>query len=196
MNPKVDAFFDQAPKWQKELETLRRIILDCGLVEELKWGQPCYTSDGRNIVIINGLKEYCMIGFFKGALLFDTDSILSKPGENTQEGRLVKFTGAREIVGKEAILKAYIYEAIEVERAGVTLDTRKKPKQKIPEEFQKRLNKNATLNKAFYDLTPGRQRAYLLYFAQPKQSATRESRIDKWVPQILRGKGINDDYRK
>ena len=192
MNPKVDWFFDKATQWQKEFEKLRSIILDCGLNEELKWGQPCYTYENRNIVLIHGFKEYCALLFFKGALLSDANNILIQQTENVQSARQIRFTNLKEIVKMEKILKAYIYEAIEVEKAGLQVKLKKTSDFKMPEEFQKKLNKNAALKKAFDALTPGRQRAYLFYFSQPKQSKTREARIEKYMQQILEGKGLDD----
>ena len=192
MNPKVDWFFSKDTKWQKEYEKLRMIILDCGLVEELKWGCPCYTFEKNNIVLIHGFKEYCAVLFFKGALLNDPNGILIQQTKNVQSARQVRFTNVREIVKMEKILKAYIYEAIEVERAGLKVKLKKTSEYKIPEEFQKKLNKTAALKTAFYALTPGRQRAYIFYFSQPKQSKTREERVEKYRKQILNGKGLND----
>jgi len=194
MNPKVDIFFDRTGQWRKELEQLRMIILDCGLTEELKWGVPCYTFLKRNVVIIGGLKECCVLSFFKGALLNDADGILTKPGENTRVGRLIRFTNVREIVRMEPILKAYIYEAVEVEKAGLKVSVKKSAEPGIPQEFQNKLKGNPALKSAFYALTPGRQRAYILYFSGPKQSKTRASRVEKCMRQILRGKGLNDEY--
>ena len=191
MNPKVDQYLSEAKKWQEEMGKLRRIILDCGLTEELKWGKPCYTFQKNNVVIIQGFKEYCALLFFKGALLNDPKSILIKPRENTQAGRQIRFTNAREIVEMEPVLKAYIYEAIEVEKAGLKVDF-KKNTETIPEEFQKKLDEIPALKTAFEALTPGRQRAYILYFSAPKQSKTRESRVEKSIQQILNGKGLND----
>ena len=192
MNPKVDFFFDKAQKWQKEYEKLRKIVLACGLTEELKWGCPCYTFDGSNIVLIHGFKEYCAFLFFKGALLNDPEGILIQQTKNVQSARQIRFTNVREIAKMEKSLKAYIYEAIEVERAGLKVKLKKTEDFTIPEEFQKRLDKKAALKKAFNALTPGRQRQYLFYFSQPKQSKTRESRIEKSIPQILEGRGLND----
>ena len=192
MNPKVDAFFDRADKWKDEFEKLRMIILDCGLTEELKWGQPCYMYENNNIVLIHGFKEYCALLFFKGVLLNDPNGILIQQTENVQGARQIRFTNAKEIVKMKATLKAYVYEAIEVERAGLKVKLKKISEYAIPEEFQKRLNKNAALKKAFTSLTPGRQRAYLHHFSQAKQSQTREARIEKYIPQILKGKGLND----
>ena len=192
MNPKVDWFFSKDTKWQKEYEKLRTIILDCGLTEELKWGCPCYTFEKRNIVLIHGFKEYCALLFFKGILLNDANGILIQQTENVQAARQIRFTDLQEIVKLGKILKAYIYEAIEVEKAGLKVDLKKTTDFKIPEEFQKKLNKMPALKKAFDALTPGRQRAYIFYFSQPKQSKTRESRIEKYVPQIIKGKGLDD----
>jgi len=192
MNPKVDWFFDKDTKWKKEYEQLRTIVLNCGLDEELKWGCPCYTFEGSNIVLIHGFKEYCALLFFKGALLSDANNILIQQTENVQSARQIRFTDLKEIVKMEKILKAYIYEAIEVEKAGLQVKLKKTSDFKMPEEFQKKLNKNAALKKAFDALTPGRQRAYIFYFSQPKQSKTREARIEKYMQQILEGKGLDD----
>jgi len=192
MNPKVDWFFDKDTKWKKEYEQLRTIVLNCGLDEELKWGCPCYTFEGSNIVLIHGFKEYCALLFFKGALLSDANNILIQQTENVQSARQIRFTNLKEIVKMEKILKAYIYEAIEVEKAGLQVKLKKTSDFKMPEEFQKKLNKNAALKKAFDALTPGRQRAYIFYFSQPKQSKTREARIEKYMQQILEGKGLDD----
>ena len=194
MNPKVDKYLSKAEKWPEELEKLRMIILDCGLTEELKWGVPCYTFQKSNIVIIGELNQYCVLSFFKGALLNDGNGILIKPGENTQAARLVRFTNVREIVEMEPILKAYIYEAIEVEKAGLAVKFNKNTELIFPEEFQKKLDQIPGLKAAFDRLTPGRQRAYNLYFSAPKQSKTRQSRIEKCMAQILSGVGLNDHY--
>jgi uncharacterized protein YdeI (YjbR/CyaY-like superfamily) len=192
INPKVDWFFSKETKWQKEYEKLRKIILDCGLIEELKWGCPCYTFENTNIVLIHGFKEYCALLFFKGALLNDPNGILIQQTKNVQSARQIRFTNVREIVKMEKILKAYVYEAIEVERAGLKVKLKKTSEFKTPEEFQKKLDKNAALKKAFDTLTPGRQRAYIFYFSQAKQSRTREARVEKYIPQILIGKGLDD----
>ena len=192
MNPKVDWFFSKDTKWQKEYEKLRAIVLDCGLTEELKWGCPCYTFENANIVLIHGFKDYCALLFFKGALLNDPNDILIQQTKNVQSARQIRFTNAREIVKMERILKAYIYEAIEVERAGLKVKLKKTSEYKIPEEFQKKLTKSAALKTAFDKLTPGRQRAYIFYFSQPKLSKTRESRVEKSLKQILNGRGLND----
>lgn len=201
MNPKVDFYFNKAGTWQEEIRKLRTIILDCGLTEELKWGVPCYTyptgSTGRkiqsaNIVLIHVFKEYCALLFFKGALLNDANGILIQQTENTQATRQVRFTNVREITRLKPVLKSYIYEAIEVEKAGLKVNFKKAAEFTVPEEFQKKLAKVPALKAAFESLTPGRQRAYLLYFAAPKQSKTRESRIEKYMKQILHGKGLDD----
>jgi len=192
MNPKVDWFFAKDTKWQKEYEKLRMIVLDCGLIEELKWGCPCYTFENTNIVLIHGFKEYCALLFFKGALLNDPNDILIQQTKNVQSARQIRFTNVREITKMEKILKAYIYEAIEVQRAGLKVKLKKTSDFKIPDEFQKKLNKSSALKTAFDKLTPGRQRAYLFYFSQPKLSKTRESRVEKYAKQILIGKGLND----
>lgn len=191
-NPKVDFYFSKAKNWQKELEQLRMIALDCGLQEELKWGVPCYTFQKSNIVLIHVFKEYCALLFFKGALLNDANGILIQQTENVQAARQVRFTNLREIVEMESILKAYIYEAIEVEKSGLKVALKKTEEYTIPEEFQIKLKKDAELKTAFKALTPGRQRAYILYFSAPKQTKTRESRIERSIPQILDGKGLND----
>jgi uncharacterized protein YdeI (YjbR/CyaY-like superfamily) len=191
MNPKVDGYLRNAKKWQKEFKKLRRIILDCQLTEELKWGKPCYSFQKSNIVIIQGFKEFCALLFCKGALLNDANGILEKPGENTQAARRIPFTNVREIVEMEPILKAYIHEAIEAEKAGLKVNFKKNP-EPIPEELQNKLDEMPALKTAFDALTPGRQRAYILYFSAPKQSKTRESRIEKCMRQILNGKGLND----
>jgi uncharacterized protein YdeI (YjbR/CyaY-like superfamily) len=194
MNPEVDKFLSNAKKWQEELEKLRMICLDCGLDEELKWGQPCYMFHGSNVVIIGELKDHCALSFFKGALLYDAEGILLQPGEHTQSGRWIKFSNVREIAEMEPVLKAYIYEAIEVEKAGVKVQLKTTADFPIPEEFQLKLDAIPALKTAFYALTPGRQRAYLLHFAAPKQSKTRAARVEKHMLQILKGKGLNDDY--
>jgi uncharacterized protein YdeI (YjbR/CyaY-like superfamily) len=191
MNPKVDFYFHKG-KWEKELELLRTIVLDCGLDEELKWGCPCYTFEKANIVLIHVFNEYCALLFFKGALLNDANGILIQQTENVQSARQARFTNAKEIVKQKAILKAYIYEAIEVEKAGLKVKLKKTSAYEVPAEFQKRLNKSAALKTAFNALTPGRQRGYLLHFAAAKQASTRESRIEKYIPQILKGKGLNE----
>ena len=192
MNPKVDFYFIKEKKWQDELAKLRTIILDCQLTEELKWGVPCYTFQKNNIVLIHVFKEYCAILFVKGALLKDPKGILIQQTENVQAARQIRFTNVQEIVEMETILKAYIYEAIEVEKNGLKVNYKKATEFPIADEFQNKLDENPGLETAFYGLTPGRQRAYLLYFSAPKQSKTREARVEKCVQQILNGKGLND----
>ncbi|WP_245542567.1 YdeI/OmpD-associated family protein [Segetibacter koreensis] len=192
MNPKVDFFFNKAEKWQKEFEYLRMIVLDCGLAEELKWGCPCYTFQESNIVLIHGFKEYCALLFFKGALLNDPNGILIQQTENVQAPRQARFTTLQEIVEMQPILKSYIYEAIEVEKAGLKVPLKKATEFSIPEEFQHKLDESQALKIAFDALTPGRQRAYILHFSAPKQSKTREARVVKYMQQILDGKGLND----
>ncbi|XZF15738.1 YdeI/OmpD-associated family protein [Chitinophagaceae bacterium MMS25-I14] len=193
MNPKVDFYFNKAGKWQEEIRKLRTIALDCFLVEELKWGCPCYTYEGKNIVLIHVFKEYCAFLFFKGTLLKDPGNILIQQTENVQVARQARFTSLREIEQLEQVLKAYIYEAVEIEEAGVKVELKKTAEYTVPEEFQKKLDENPALKTAFKALTPGRQRGYLLHFSAPKQSKTRESRIEKCIPQILDGKGLNDE---
>ncbi len=178
--------------WEEELKQLRRIVLDCELTEEVKWGVPCYTFQNKNILIVSAFKEYCAINFFKGALLLDAEGLLQKPGENTQEGRLIRFTNVQEIIQMENILKAYIYEAMEVERLGLKIEVKEKPVLVYPEELVKILAENTDLKMAFEALTPGRQKGYLLHFASPKQSSTRVSRIEKCIPKIFTGKGVNE----
>ena len=206
INPKVDFYFAagcgrcplgntpecKVHNWTEELKTLREIVLECGLTEELKWGVPCYTFEGNNVFIIGAFKEYCMISFFKGVLLKDTSGILSKQGENSQAGRLLKFTDVRQIIEKETILKAYIQEAIEIEKAGLKVEYKDVSEYEIPDELQRKLDENEAFRNAFNALTPGRQKGYILHFSQPKQSKTRESRIEKSMPQIFLGKGLND----
>jgi len=191
MNPKVDFYFSKE-KWQKEIRKLRTIVLDCGLTEELKWGVPCYTFENRNIVLIHVFKEYCALLFFKGALLHDANGILVQQTENVQSARQIRFTNISEIVKMEATVKAYIYEAIEVEKAGLKVNLKKSTEYIIPEEFQIKLDKEPALKTAFEALTPGRQRAYILHFSAPKQSKTREARVEKYKQQILNGMGLND----
>ena len=191
-NPKVDFYFIQEKKWREELKKLRMIILDCQLTEELKWGVPCYTFQKSNIVLIHVFKEYCALLFIKGALLKDANGILIQQTENVQAARQIRFTNVREIVEMEPILKAYIHEAIEVEKAGLKVKLKETAEFTIPEEFQKKLDEIPALKAAFDALTPGRQRAYLFYFSEPKQSKTRESRVEKCMQQILDGKGLND----
>lgn len=192
MNPKVDEYVSKAQKWREEYEKLRNIVLDCELTEEFKWMHPCYTFEKKNIVLIHGFKDYCALLFHKGALLQDAHGILIQQTENVQAARQIRFTNLQEIVEMEAILKAYIYEAIEVEKAGLEVNYKKNTEFIIPEEFQHKLNEIPALKTAFEALTPGRQRAYLLYFSEPKQSKTRESRVEKCMQQILNGKGLRD----
>ena len=203
MNPTVDFYFSKAEKWQEELKKLRTIVLapiaiGVRLTEELKWGVPCYTfptSAGRqksNIVLIHVFKEYCALLFFKGALLNDTDGILIQQTKNVQAARQIRFTNVREIIKMKPLLKAYIHEAIEVEKAGLKVNLKKTTEFNMPEEFQKKLDKTPALKTAFYELTPGRQRGYMLHFSAPKQSKTREGRVEKCMQQILNGKGLND----
>jgi uncharacterized protein YdeI (YjbR/CyaY-like superfamily) len=192
MNPAVDFYFSKNKKWQKELEQLRMIVLGCSLMEELKWGCPSYSFQKSNIVLIHVFKEYCALLFFKGALLQDVNGIMIQQTKNVQAARQVRFTNIKEVVKMKAVLKAYIYEAIKVERAGLKVNLKKTTEFNMPEEFQKKLNKTPALKKAFYSLTPGRQRGYLLHFSAPKQSKTRESRVEKYIKQIINGKGLND----
>ena len=192
MNPKVDFYFSKTKKWQEEITKLRTIVIDCGLTEELKWGVPCYMFNKSNIVLIHVFKEYCAFLFFKGSLLNDTNGILIQQTKNVQAGRQVRFTNSKEIAKMEPILKAYIYEAIEVEKAGLKVDLKKTNEFAIAEEFQKKLDELPALKTAFNALTPGRQRGYMLHFSAPKQSKTREARVEKWIRQILNGKGLHD----
>jgi uncharacterized protein YdeI (YjbR/CyaY-like superfamily) len=192
MNPKVDFYFDKAKNWQEEIRKLRTIVLDCGLTEELKWGCPCYTFQKSNIVLIHVFKEYCALLFFKGALLQDTKEVLIQQTKNVQAARQIRFTSSGEITKMKSIIKAYIYEAIEVEKGGLKVKLKKASEFAIPDEFKKILRKNSALKTAFYALTPGRQRGWLLYFAAPKQAKTRESRVEKSTQAILKGKGLND----
>jgi uncharacterized protein YdeI (YjbR/CyaY-like superfamily) len=193
MNPKVDWFFNKATRWQEEYDKLRVIVLDCGLTEELKWGCPCYTLEGSNIVLIHGFKEYCALLLMKGALLKDSKGILVQQTENVQAARQIRFTHVEEIIALEPVLKAYIKEAIKLEKAGVKVPLKKVSEFKMPEEFKNVLDGTPALKKAFYALTPGRQRGYLLHFSSAKQSKTRESRIEKNIPRILKGKGLEDE---
>ncbi|MFN2440660.1 MAG: YdeI family protein [Chitinophagaceae bacterium] len=192
MNPRVDWFFTKATKWQEEYEILRMLVLDCGLTEELKWGCPCYTLGKSNIVLIHGFKEYCALLFMKGALLKDAKKILVQQTENVQASRQIRFTSVHQINKMRPVLKAYIKEAIEVEKAGLKVELKSTEEFKIPEEFQNVLDDMPELKTAFEKLTPGRQRGYLLYFSAPKQSKTREARIEKYLEKILKGKGLDD----
>ena len=191
-NPKVDEYLSKAKKWKEESEKLRKIVLDCGLIEEYKWMHPCYTFEDKNVVLIHGFKEYCALLFHKGALLKDANGILIQQTENVQAARQIRFTNVQEIVEMETILKAYINEAIEVEKAGLEVNFKKNTEYIIPEELQNKFDEIPDLKTAFEALTPGRQRAYILYFSQAKQSKTRESRVEKYMQQILNGKGLND----
>jgi uncharacterized protein YdeI (YjbR/CyaY-like superfamily) len=195
MNPKVDWYFEKAKTWQKELKALRSIALDCDLTEDLKWGCPCYTFEKKNIVLIHDFKEYCAFLFFKGAILKDPEDILIQQTENVQAARQIRFTNVKAIVKMKKVLQAYIYQAIEVEDAGLKVPMKKTREFKMPEEFETTLKKNTALKKAFYGLTPGRQRGYLLYFASAKQAKTRQARIEKYIGQILAGKGLEDEYK-
>ena len=193
MNPKViDRFLDRAKKWKPEMTLLREICQDCGLTEEFKWMHPCYTYQGKNIVLIHGFKEYCALLFHKGALLKDTDKILIQQTQNVQSARQIRFTGLQEIIDLKPTIKAYIFEAVEVEKAGLEVPMKKTSEFKMPDEFKEALDKDPDLKTAFQSLTPGRQRGYLLYFSQAKQSATRANRVEKLIPKILQGKGLND----
>ncbi|MDP9741070.1 YdeI family protein [Peribacillus frigoritolerans] len=191
-NPKVDEFLGKAKKWKEEYETLRNIVLDCELTEEFKWMHPCYTFENKNIVLIHGFKEYCALLFHKGALLQDAHGLLIQQTENVQGARQIRFTNVQEIVATESILKAYIHEAIEVEKAGLEVEFKKNEEFIIPEELHNKFDDIPALKTAFEALTPGRQRAYILYFSQAKQSKTRESRIEKCMQKILDGKGLKD----
>ena len=191
-NPKVDWYFTKAEQWKEESRKLREIILDCGLDEELKWGKPCYAFEGSNIVLIHGFKNYCAVLFMKGALLKDSKGILVQQTENVQAARQIRFMNLKDVTEREAAIRAYVKEAIEVEKAGLEVPLKKTSEFKMPEEFQKKLGKNAALKKAFEALTPGRQRGYLLYFSAAKQSATRDARVEKCTPLILKGKGLDD----
>ena len=189
---KIDGFLRKTKKWREEFQKLRMVCLECGLTEELKWGKPCYTYQKSNIVLIHGFKEYCALLFMKGSLLKDAKGILVQQTENVQAARQIRFTNVREIVEMEPVLKAYIKEAIEVEKAGLEVDYKKTSEFVIPEEFQNRLDESPALKTAFAALTPGRQRGYILYFSAAKQSKTREARVEKCVQQILDGKGLNE----
>lgn len=192
MNSKVDEFISNAKKWQPEIQLLRLLLLDCGLTEEFKWRTPCYSFQGNNVVLIGSFKEFCTLSFFKGTLLQDSNGLLSKPGENSQAIRFFKFTNLQEIIEQQSIIKAYIYEAIEIEKAGLKVIFKSNTDLELVEELQIALDKNSDLKTAFQALTPGRQRAYNLYFSTPKQSKTRENRIENYIPRIIDGKGIND----
>ena len=189
---KVDGFLKKEKKWKSEFEKLRQIVLDCGLTEDFKWMHPCYTLDGKNIVLIHGFKEYCALLFHKGALLKDSDKILIQQTENTQSARQIRFTNVQEILDMENILKTYIQNAIEIEKAGLEVELKKTSEYTVPEELQAKFDEMPELKTAFESLTPGRQRAYLFYFSGAKQSKTRNSRIEKYIQNILDGKGLND----
>ncbi|HEX8816041.1 MAG TPA: YdeI/OmpD-associated family protein [Terriglobales bacterium] len=191
-NPKVDTLIKKSKKWQEEFETLRQIVLESPLAEDVKWGQACYALDGKNVVLIHGFKDYCALLFFKGALLKDPRHILIQQTENVQSARQIRFTNARDIVAMKSTLKAYIQEAIDAEKSGAKIKLKKTSDYKVPEEFQKRLDQNAALKRAFAALTPGRQHGYLYYFSSAKQPQTREARVEKYIPQILKGKGLDD----
>lgn len=192
MNPKVDDFLQRATKWKEEFSKLRSIFLDSPLTEEFKWGQPCYTLEKKNIIIMHGFKEYCALLFVHGALLKDPGGILIQQTENVQAARQIRFTHLDQIVELQPIIKAYIQEAIEIEKAGLKVNLKPTSEFKMPDEFRVKLEESPALKIAFEALTPGRQRAYLLFFSTPKQSQTREARIEKFAPQILNGKGLND----
>lgn len=191
-NPKTDFFFNKKGQWHYEYAELRKIILDCDLTEELKWGCPCYTYNDKNVVLIHGFKEYCAILFMKGALMKDAKDILIQQTENVQSARQLRFTSKAEIVKLKATIKAYVQEAIQIEKAGLKVELKKTTEYAVPEEFQVKLNEDAELKRAFKALTPGRQRGYLFHFSQPKTSKTREARVEKAIPQILDGKGLDD----
>jgi uncharacterized protein YdeI (YjbR/CyaY-like superfamily) len=192
MNPGIDWFFQKASPWQESYAILRELVLDCGLQEEQKWGCPCYTYQNKNVVLIHGFKNYCALLFMRGALINDTKGILIQQSENVQSARQIRFTGSKEILGKKSVIKAYIKEAIKIEKAGLTVPLKTTAEYKVPEEFQTVLDEMSDVQSAFQALTPGRQRAYLLYFSAPKQAKTREARIKKSLPGIMAGKGLND----
>ncbi|RFZ94115.1 hypothetical protein D0C36_00725 [Mucilaginibacter conchicola] len=192
MNPKVDFYFEKDKAWKQEVNKLRSIILDCGLTEELKWGQPCYVLNDANIVLIHDFKEYCALLFFKGALLNDANGILIQQTKNVQSARQIRFTNLDEVITLEPVIKAYVFEAIEVEKAGLKVEFKKTKEFNMPEEFQAKLDEFPALKEAFESLTPGRQRGYLLHFSSAKQVKTREARIEKYIPHILNGKGLDD----
>lgn len=192
MNPKVDIFLEEASKWQDELTQLRMIILDCGLTEELKWGHPCYTHNKKNVILLGGFKDFCTINFIKGVLLTDSENLLIQQGENSQSARAIKFTDVNQIIELEPSIKAYIFEAIEVEKAGLKVPYKKVKDFDIPDELTEKLEKDAAFKNAFNSLTPGRQKAYILHFSSAKQAKTRVDRIEKYTSRILKGKGIND----
>lgn len=192
MNPKVDFFFEKPSQWQEEYNLLRSLALGCDLTEELKWGKPCYTLNDSNVVLIHGFKEYCALLFHKGALLHDEQNLLIQQTENVQAARQLRFTSYDQIHDMQNDIKAYIKDAIRVEKAGLKVEMKKTAEYEMPEELQEQLNADSELEEAFYNLTPGRQRGYLLYFSQAKQAKTRVARIEKYIPHILAGKGFND----
>jgi len=192
MNPKVDDYLSNTTKFQKELELLRSIVLDCGLIEELKWGTPCYMFQKTNMILLGAFKDSCIISFLKGALLSDTENLLVKAGENTQAARIIKFTNVKDIVKIKSTLRTYIFEAVEIEKAGLKVEPKKHSEYNVPEELNNQFKQKPDFKKAFKALTPGRQRGYLLYFSDSKQSKTREARIEKYTQRIMSGKGIND----
>ena len=192
MNTKVDWYFVKNKRWSEEIETMRTIVLDCGLAEELKWGCPCYTLNENNIVLIHVFKDYCAYLFFKGAIMKDPKKILIQQTPNVQSARQIRFTNAKEVVKMKTVLKTYIKEAIAIEKSGLKVELKKTKEFAMPDEFKTKLNKTPALKTAFYSLTPGRQRGYLLYFSSAKQSATREARIEKYTKQILKRKGLDD----
>lgn len=194
MNPQVTRYLTEAPRWRKEMERLRKIALGCELGEELKWGKPCYTFDGRNVVLIVGFKEYCALLFAKGVLLKDPEKILIKPGEHSQAARQIRFTGLEQIVELEPVLKAYLNQAIDAEKAGLDVKFRKPGDFVLPDELRRKLKERPELKAAFQALTPGRQRGYVLFFSAAKQSKTREARIGKCIPEILKGRGLYDEF--
>lgn len=191
-HPKVDVFLQKTKKWKEEMTLLRAIVQECKLEEDFKWMHPCYTRDGANIVLIHGFKEYCALLFFKGVLLKDKKKVLIQQTENVQDRRQMRFTSIAEINKQKAFIKEYIKESVDIEKAGLKVEFKKTEEFHMPEEFEKKLSKNKTLKTAFEALTPGRQRGYLLFFAGAKQSQTREARIEKCIPNILKGKGLND----
>jgi uncharacterized protein YdeI (YjbR/CyaY-like superfamily) len=191
-NPKVEWFFKKDTKWQREYEKLREIALDCGLTEELKWGCPCYTIDGNNVFLIHGFRDYCAYLFHKGALLKDSKKLLIQQTKNVQSARQIRFTHVDQITDMEAVLKSYIKEAVKIEKAGIKVEMKKTSQFEMPDEFRKALKGSAKLKKAFGELTPGRQRGYLLYFSSAKLAKTRQERVEKYAPKILKGKGLED----
>ena len=191
-NPKVDFYFNKSSQWQAEFKTLRKIALACGLQEQLKWGNPCYTLNDKNIVLMHGFKEYCALLFFKGAIMADPEKLLIQQTKNVQAARQMRFTSKEEIEELKAIIKAYIFEAIEIEKEGLKVELKETEEFEMPAEFEAILKKNKALKQAFENLTPGRQRAYLLHFSSAKQAKTKIARIEKNIPLIMEGKGIND----